>query len=107
MVKDGIRLYFNPPEMNRLLNGLSIPINADIAHFSEAVKVSFFTTVSQSKEDMKQWNGDKMRKWSHTFSTCSKVSHPHSPLTDHGSCCHTAHAVLSFLWFSQKSPSYG
>lgn len=60
------------------------------------------TTVCQSKEDMKQWNGDKMRKWSHTFSTCPKMSHPHSPLIDHGSCCHKAHAKLSFLWFKKS-----
>lgn len=60
------------------------------------------TNVCQSKEDMKQWNGEKMRKWSHTFSTCSKTSHPHSPLIDHGSCCHRVHAELSFLWFKKS-----
>lgn len=54
---------------------------------------------------MKQWNGNKMRKWSHTFSRCSKTSHPHSTLIDHGSCCHIAHAKLSFLWISRKSPN--
>lgn len=43
---------------------------------------------SQSKEDMKQGNKDEMRKWSHTLSTCSKMSHPRWPPTDHGSCCH-------------------
>lgn len=46
------------------------------------------TTDCPSKEDMKQGNREKMRKWSHTLSTCSKMSHPHWPRTDHGSCCH-------------------
>lgn len=43
---------------------------------------------------MKQQYGEMMRKWSHTFSTCSKTSQLHSPLADHGSCCHS---VPSFL----------
>lgn len=59
------------------------------------------TTVCQSKEDMKQGNREKMRKWSHTLSTCFKTSHPHSPLIDHGSCCHRVHFDRSFLWFTK------
>lgn len=55
------------------------------------------------KRIWKQWNGDKMRKWSHTFSTCPKTTHPHSPLIHHGSCCHVAHAKLSFPWISRKA----
>lgn len=37
---------------------------------------------------MKQQSGETMRKWSHTFSTCSQAAHLNSPRTDHGSCCH-------------------
>lgn len=75
--------------------------------FTNAAEALFFqrnkrlrktaTTVCQSKEDLKQWNGDKKRKWSHTFSTCPKTSHPHAVLLNHGSCCHVAHVALSFL----------
>lgn len=63
------------------------------------------TTVCHSKEDMKQGNREKMRKWSHTLSTCSKTSHPHSPPIDHGSRCHWVYFVLSFLWFTKIPPS--
>lgn len=60
----------------------------------------------KKKEDVKLWNEDKMRKWSHTFCTCPKTPHPHLPLGDHGSCCHIAHETLSFPWFSRKTPSF-
>lgn len=64
------------------------------------------TTASQSKEDMKQGNREKMRKWSHTLSTCSKMSHPHWPRTDHGSCCHRLSASGARRRCGDKNPTF-
>ena len=75
---------------------------AEMHSYKKQRRRKIVTTVYQSKEDMRQWNGAKKRKWSHTFSTCPKTSHPHLPLTDHGSCCHISHARLSLQWFLRK-----
>lgn len=67
----------------------------------ETVKDDYYCM--PKKEDMKQWYEKKMRKWSHTISTCYKATHPHSPLIDHGSCGHRVYAKLSFLWFKKSN----